>query len=325
MTVRALTVRWHFMLVITLLATAARVPRNLCGNFLALEAVKIVDIPNLPVGSSILDLDRVTSAGQRTWINSSLINTSTVECQSPSAWRARAWAQFASGDSIRAADSIRRVIGQPDTQVDDYALALSIGIAADDEYLVADLLEGLTDSAVLDALGRLAEKRDKYDLAKEFYRSALRFAPDNITVAVRFGELLVSSGQYTQALTVINQTMLYDPDNAELRFVMAHALAAQGHYAESIPLINKLLIDEPSYSLAFVLLGEAQFKVGDLRASTDASRRALELDPNNLWAMYWLGRSLYQSGLKSEAVFWWNKSLEIDPTFKPSQDIMGGP
>jgi len=78
----------------------------------------------------------------------------------------------------------------------------------------------------------------------------------------------IQSGQFDQALQLIEQALALDPNNAE----------------------------------AYVLKGIGLSQTGQPAAATEALKRAVDLDPNNAKAEYNLAVHLYSQGLKTEAL-----------------------
>lgn len=118
----------------------------------------------------------------------------------------------------------------------------------DTEVLVA--LESKGDpelSATADFIaGKFESERGNVDRARQYFENALRFEPDNSTILVYYGALLIRSGNASQALYYAQKAVKSDPNSAD----------------------------------AYALLGYAQFSSDRTKDAIASWRRSLELRPD---------------------------------------------
>jgi len=132
-------------------------------------------------------------------------------------------------------------------------------------------------------LGEIAVKRSQIDMAMENYQKALAIEPENISLRLKYAEMLIMKEQYSQALSLYD-TLIQRSEvagNPDLLFKVGLFHSRFGSLEKSIQLLKKAIELDPKcqYNFNYALVVA---KSGDLEQALKHMEIALEKTPSEL-------------------------------------------
>ncbi len=129
------------------------------------------------------------------------------------------------------------------------------------------------------------QKQQKFNLAVDEFKLALKKDPANAEFLTDFGALLFKQGNYREAADMLGRAIIFKPDYKQALFFLARTYQEQGQLDRSKQLFQKLLAKDPDhaqglYNLGLVYgrlneLARAHFNTGLYFKVTDKPRKAL--------------------------------------------------
>lgn len=125
--------------------------------------------------------------------------------------------------------------------------------------------EGLQIEAAKEYLhiARLYEDKDENNSAKEYFKKALDFQPNNKEALLGLSSVFEKAGDSKQSLEYAKKAVELSPDDTALSLKCAQLLIRQESFAEALPYVSKVIEAEPSNITAKKLRGEIYLKEGD--------------------------------------------------------------
>lgn len=167
----------------------------------------------------------------------------------------------------------------------------------------ATLLVGVAVPAVLLTTTFLNVSRFSDELS--VYESALKVAPNSLTLHRFYAWALLSYGQTPRALLEFQRTTQMSPYSANAHEEYATALSQSGYNDQAAVELSKALqfAAEPTPFRAFALyrLASIQLAQGDTADATANLREAIQIDPHRLNYHATLAQALRQQGFNEEA------------------------
>jgi protein O-mannosyl-transferase len=137
------------------------------------------------------------------------------------------------------------------------------------------------------------------------YRSALRVAPDSMTLHRFYARALLEYGQPDEALLEFQKRSHLLPDSPSAHEEYATALLRTGHDDQAAAEFNKVLqyapVRTPFRAFALYRLATIELKQGKTSQATDHLREALQIDSQQLNYHATLAQALRAQGLDQEA------------------------
>jgi Flp pilus assembly protein TadD len=163
---------------------------------------------------------------------------------------------------------------------------------------------------LLDALGRLLERRGRAGEAVECFRAARALRPQ---LGVALGRVLVQAGRGTEGEAVLRDLVHRQPNNPELHCYLGNALYHQKKLDEAVAAFRKAIALKPDDALAYNNLGATLSDQKKLDEAVAAYRKAIALQPDDAKAYYNLGLALYFQKKLDEAVAAFQKADRLLP------------
>jgi tetratricopeptide (TPR) repeat protein len=161
-------------------------------------------------------------------------------------------------------------------------------------------------------LGDAERHQGDIDAAIVAYRDALNVDPLSSRAQRRLGAALGSSGQLSEALTVLNQAIAREPANALLLYEKALVDAKNDQPALAVDDLKKCLALKPGFADAENNLGSNLAQLGQLAEAEAAFRRAMQSAPYDSKIRSNLGRNLAARADWPEAVLQLRRALELE-------------
>jgi arylsulfatase A-like enzyme/tetratricopeptide (TPR) repeat protein len=137
-------------------------------------------------------------------------------------------------------------------------------------------------------LGEIREKQNRPAEAIEFYAQALKLEPQNISLKVKYAELLLAGGKYAQAVSVYNQVLENEDagDKPELLLKVALLNIKYGTWEQAEKLLARAVAIKPEgkffFNYALILAKNGKIEQALANMETAAGRHASELTAEQL-------------------------------------------
>src|SRR6056297_9390 len=151
--------------------------------------------------------------------------------------------------------------------------------------------------------------------AVENVEKALSITDEYSPVYTTYGLLLIETGEYEEALKMLNRALQIDPGNFEAYRGKARAYLAQQRTEEAEATCKKAIEMKPDYWAGYAELGVFYYENSRFEEAADQFEIVTDLTPNNAGAFRNLGGIYYYLGRQDEAVEAFQNSLDIEPNY----------
>lgn len=194
--------------------------------------------------------------------------------------------------------------GRPAEAIAQYESLIRIRADAESH---ADLATALAEA------GRIAE-------AVRHYETALEFAPDAVETRIRFGNLLLATGDANGAQAQFEAVLKARPDHAEAHYNLANTLAARERFAEAIQHYEAALRAQPELTGARHNLAVVLLQVGRPAEAIPHFQDVLRAVPDASDVHHALALALAQLGRWREAETHEENALRLQPDFVEARE-----
>lgn len=140
------------------------------------------------------------------------------------------------------------------------------------------------DPRLLEAMGYLCGRTDRWQRAESSYRAALEVEPGRIPALLGLAKVQSDTGRYPEALATLDAVRQRDPGNLTAEMQRANLLQRTGQTAAAIEAARALIARHPEIAEAQYVLGLALEEEGDLEGAVAALERVVALQPDHLGA-----------------------------------------
>ncbi len=134
-----------------------------------------------------------------------------------------------------------------------------------------------------DNLGRIYESQQKYELAAEQYRAALKKDPKSVSSLLLLGDLSFRMKNYPEAESSYKKAIKLQPDNGDIYNDLCWVYLEQNtsiDMAES--LVSKAIVTTPEHRAYYLdTMGVVLLRLGKTKESITALKEAVELLPKD--------------------------------------------
>ena len=123
---------------------------------------------------------------------------------------------------------------------------------------------------IIDARGRVAELRENWDQALDYYRKALDLNPANIFIHTRIGSMLRHLGKLNEAEQEIRKTLLSNPANPKALIELSHVYEAMGDKNRAIKEMEDALDIWANADDVFKPAREARERLAELQGQNNS-------------------------------------------------------
>mgnify|MGYP001313954849 CR=1 FL=1 len=163
------------------------------------------------------------------------------------------------------------------------------------------------------ALSNAAIKEHK--VAIKSYKKALKIQPDNEDLLNNLGVALIDSGDFIEAIEILNEAKKIKPDNPSTFVNLGNALRANGDIRGAIESFNKALMMNSDKASVYYNIGIALAESGEVKAAIENYKRAIEIKPNFAEAYNNLGIALNQIGKLEHSINNYKLALKVKPDY----------
>jgi len=180
------------------------------------------------------------------------------------------------------------------------------------EYRNAVGQDGRFAEARVKLAGALESMGDGNGALREYVRAA-DLLPQDTSVQLRAGQLLLRAKQFPEARTRAEAALKQDPKNLDALVLLGNALAGLKDFEGAISHLEQAIEGDPRQTLAYTNLGAVQLEKGDAQAAERIFRRAVEVQPDSAEAHVALANYLWASGRFLDAETQFKAALAIEP------------
>jgi len=126
---------------------------------------------------------------------------------------------------------------------------------------------------------------------------------------------LIGSGNFQEALELLNQALEIDPDHIHVIANKGWALQRLNEHEEAIVWFDKALEVDPNYVHALNFKGNSLLSLKMHEEAIVWYDKALAVDPNYIYALSNKGYVLYKLEQYEEAIIYFNRALEVNPNY----------
>jgi putative PEP-CTERM system TPR-repeat lipoprotein len=156
--------------------------------------------------------------------------------------------------------------------------------------------------------------RKDFDPAQQSINNLLKRYPEDLTVNLLQGKLLIEQGQRVKALSFIEKAANsnYSPMEAYFYAAMLHLDSNRLEQADQFS--RQLLAKAPRSILATLLKANILLKQGAYKEAQDLSIKVMRTQPDNIAALNILAASLLQQGDMEGAITYYQKVVSVEPS-----------
>lgn len=162
-------------------------------------------------------------------------------------------------------------------------------------------------------LGQLRTAQKHWTEAENFYKEALKRAPDSLDAIRGLAQLDLIQGKSEQALQFIQARIDRNPKNAPLYLLQGEALLQDKKLVDAEEALSHCTEMDQQNLAAFVLLGQVQSALSKPTAAVSSYQRAIVLAPNDAQLYTPLGAAYEAQGNWQQAQTTYRKGLAIQP------------
>jgi tetratricopeptide (TPR) repeat protein len=168
------------------------------------------------------------------------------------------------------------------------------------------------DSSILNNLGLVCTKLQRYPEAVSFFRKAIQLSPNDPSPHSNLGITYMKSGQQGLAETEFRAALPLAPQKYETRNRLG-MLYLEGGRVEEAEEQFRLSLKTQENDAGYCGLGEIYLRRGERGAAERAFQSAARLEPSNSQARFRLGALYLAQGRKAEALREYQAGLKSDP------------
>ena len=173
------------------------------------------------------------------------------------------------------------------------------------EAQLAGALRGAPrDRRLLEALGSIYARSDRWKQAEESFRAALLIEPASIGARIGLASVCIDTGRYDEAAAILAEVRQRDPDNLVACLKGALLDVRLGKSAEAEAGARKIIARQPANPEAHYVLGLALEQKGAHVEAAGEMHRVHDLAPSHLGALSHLVTIATRLGRKGEAEGW---------------------
>ena len=171
-------------------------------------------------------------------------------------------------------------------------------------HLVGALKQAPGDRRILEALGSIYARSDRYRQADESFRAALRIDPASPGARLGLAAVCIDTGRYDEARALLTEAQRREPGNLTARLKGALLDVRLGRVAEGESGARAVAAAQPGNAEAHYILGLALESRGATAEAVAEMRRAQEIAPAHPGALSHLVTLATRLGRTAEADRW---------------------
>ncbi len=171
-------------------------------------------------------------------------------------------------------------------------------------HLTGALKRSPRDRRILEALGSIYARTDRWKQAEESFRAALAVEPASTGARLGLAAVCIDTGRYDEARVLLAEVQRRDPANPAARLKGALLDVRLGRTAEAEAGAREAIARQPASAEAHYILGLALERRAAIAEAAAEMRRAREISPDHPGALSHLVTLLTRLGQTAEAARW---------------------
>lgn len=133
-------------------------------------------------------------------------------------------------------------------------------------------------------LGSIEEKRGNIKKALKHFEKAINLEPKNVSLKIKYGELLVKNKKYDKAMEICkalleNDQIAKNPENVDVKSKIGIILTEINQDEEALEVLQEVLAVNDSDAVVWNYLGVILYRKNEYHKAMEAYSRSIELDP----------------------------------------------
>lgn len=179
------------------------------------------------------------------------------------------------------------------------------------------------DPVVRASLADIYARQGKMDEALKNYDEAVKAAPKNSGLRIKYGSLLLLKGDVDGAISHLDEAVVLSPGSAEAWLRRGDAYYEKKDWKQSgVSYEQTVALAPVRFPDAYWGLGLVYIELGDYKKAKFNLTKAVALEDNNPVFRYWLGRANELAGDKAGAKTQCEIALKLRPQYKEAQDCI---
>lgn len=166
-------------------------------------------------------------------------------------------------------------------------------------------------------------RQGRWDEALKNYDEAVKAAPKNPNLRIKYGSLLLLRGNVDLAIEHLDQAVILSPGNAEAWLRRGDAYYEKKDWQQAgVSYQQTVALSPVRYPDAYIGLGQVLIELKDYQKARFNFTKAVALEKNNPVYRFWLCRANELLGDKAGAKAQCEQALKLRPDFKEAQDAL---
>ncbi len=165
--------------------------------------------------------------------------------------------------------------------------------------------------------------QQRWDDAIKNYEQAIQSAPNDASLRVKYGSLLLIRGSIDQAITHLDQAVVLRPGNAEAWLKRGDAYFEKKDWQQAgVSYQQTVALSPVSYPDAYMGLGQVLIEIKEFTKARFNFTKAVALDDGNPTYRFWLCRANELMGDKNGAKVQCEKALKLRPDYAQAKEVL---
>jgi len=179
------------------------------------------------------------------------------------------------------------------------------------------------DPVVRSSLADIYARQGKMDEALKNYDAAVKAAPQNTGLRIKYASLLLLKGDVDGAIVQLDEAVVLSPGNAEAWLKRGDAYYEKKDWKQSgVSYEQTVALAPVRFPDAYLGLGLVYIGIQDYKKAKFNFTKAVALENNNPVFHYWLGRANELVGDKEGAKAQCEAALKLRPDYKEARDCL---
>ena len=214
--------------------------------------------------------------------------------------------------------------GQPPDQVNDLIILFNKGQFTEVLSKVEPMLASIPSAiSLLNIQGACYAALERYDLAIDSYKKALKIKPDYAEAYNNLGNAFRAKIELDAALESYKQAIKIRPAYADAHFNRGNVLRDRGNWKAAIDSYEQAIQIKPDWAEPFYFIGISQKELGEPDAALRSYKRALKIKPTSATTLNSMGIALFIKGDIVPALDCYKRAVTIKPDFAFAYYNMG--
>ena len=173
------------------------------------------------------------------------------------------------------------------------------------------------------ALALENHQRNKFKIAENLYKKALKINPNHLESIFLLGTLSIQTKNLDKAKVLLNKAIQIKPNYTEAYYNLGIVYQELGEHEKTITYYKKAIKSQPNYKQAYNNLGTVFKSLKEFQKAVSCYEKAIQIDPNYTVAHYNLAATFKSLEEFQKAVSCYEKAIQINPNDVEAQNNLG--